>query len=84
MVREINYISNRSRGVKYFWFNIELFTLIDNVLIRIKTESTGYELVITESSQQQAMQWNHDIPSPGHQGIARTKAKLKEKILWFH
>ena len=25
---------------------------------------------------------HHDIPSSGHQGVARTKAKVKEKFFW--
>ena len=29
------------------------------------------------------MQWHHDIPSAAHQGVARTKAKLREKFFWY-
>mgnify|MGYP002153704867 CR=1 FL=1 len=29
-----------------------------------------------------ALEWNHDIPSSGHQGIVRTRASMKEKFYW--
>ena len=29
------------------------------------------------------MQWHHDIPSAAYQGVARTKAKLREKFFWY-
>ena len=30
-----------------------------------------------------AVQWNHDLPSAGHQGRERTKLRVKEKFAWF-
>ncbi len=40
--------------------------------------------MIPQELKEQAIRWHHDIPSSGHQGVARTKAKLKEKFFWFH
>jgi hypothetical protein len=28
------------------------------------------------------MSLNHDLPSAAHQGVTRTKAKVKEKFYW--
>ena len=49
-----------------------------------KLDSRDLELVVSDSLKDQAMAWHHDIPSAAHQGIARTKAKLREKFFWVH
>ena len=73
-----------SPETKFYWLNKELFQLIDGVLFKKKLE--GYnedlQLVVPDSLKDHALLWHHDIPSSGHQGIARTKAKLKEKFFW--
>lgn len=71
-----------SPEAKYYWLNKELFQLVDGVLFKKKLDSTDLELVVPDSLKEQAMAWHHDIPSAGHQGVARTKAKLKEKFFW--
>ena len=71
-----------SPGAKYYWLNKEIFQLVDRVLFRQKTDSKGLELVDPDSLKEQAMALHHDSPSAAHQGIARTKAKLKEKFFW--
>ena len=30
-----------------------------------------------------ALTFNHDIPMAGHQGVDRTRLRMKEKITWF-
>ena len=60
-----------------------MFQLLDGVLFRQKTDSKDLELVVPDSLKEQAMALHHDIPSAAHQGIARTKAKLKEKFSGF-
>jgi len=72
-----------SPEVKTFWLNKEQFQLIDDVLFRQKKETFELELVVPAGLQHQVIEWHHDIPSSGHQGIARTKAKLKEKFYWY-
>ena len=67
---------------KYFWINKDLFHLEDGVLFRKKLDSEDLELVIPDSLKEQALSWHHDIPMAGHQGVARTKAKLREKFFW--
>ena len=71
-----------SPEAKYYWVNKEMFQLVDGVLFRQKTDSRDLELVVPDSMKEQAIAWHHDIPSAAHQGIARTKAKLKEKFFW--
>ena len=73
-----------SRQVKFFWINKGLFQLIDGVLFKQKKEILELELVVPKSLQLKAIELHHDIPSSGHQGIARTKAKLREKFFWYY
>jgi hypothetical protein len=40
-------------------------------------------LVITKSLQDSALECSHDLPTSGHQGVARTKARAKEKCFWY-
>ena len=67
---------------KYYWVNKEMFKLIDEVLFRQKTDSTDLELVVPDSLKDQVLFLYHDIPSAAHQGVSRTKAKLREKFFW--
>ncbi len=66
-----------SPAVKSYWLNKELFTLIDGVLFRNRPDSDEKDLVLPSSLRKVAFEWNHDIPSAGHQGVARTKARMK-------
>ena len=59
-----------------------MFKLVDGVLFRKNPTSTDLELVVPDSLKEKAIELHHDIPSAAHQGIARTKAKLKEKFFW--
>ena len=71
-----------SPEAKYYWVNKELFQLVDGVLFKQKLNSKDLELVVPNSLQEQTLVWHHNIPSSGHQEVARTKAKLKEKFFW--
>ena len=35
------------------------------------------------SLKEEAIQLSHDIPSAAHQGVARSKARMKEKFYWY-
>ena len=72
---------------KNHWLNKEMYHLRNGVLFKYdEKEKAGGDslLVIPESLKESAMSLHHDIPSSGHQGVARTKQKLKEKFYWFH
>lgn len=65
---------------KAYWINREAFELIDDVLYVM--EEADKKLVIPASLKKQAMTLNRDIPLAAHQGIDRTKARVKEKFYW--
>jgi hypothetical protein len=67
---------------KFYWLNKELFQLVDGVLFKNNSDADDLQLVIPDSLKEQALLWHDDIPSAGHQGVARSKAKLKEKLFW--
>ncbi len=70
-----------SPAAKYYWLNKELYTLEGAIL---KRSSEGrYLLVVPESLQQRVMQAHHDLPSSGHQGMDRTRSRIKDKYYWF-
>ena len=58
--------------------------LIDRVLYRQKPDrDTGDSLLaIPESLRESVLSLHHDLPIAGHQGVAMTKSRLKEKVFW--
>ena len=64
-----------------YWLKREAFKIIDGVLYIIG-EDEDKKLVIPTSLKEQALRMNHDIPLAAHQGIDRTKARVKEKFYW--
>ena len=59
--------------------------LIDGVLYRQKPDqNTGdWLLAIPESLRESVLSLHHDLPTAGHQGVAKTKSRLKERVFWF-
>ncbi len=57
--------------------------LISGVLFRNRSKDDEKDLVLPISLRELALKWNHDIPSAGHQWVARTKARMKEKFYWY-
>ena len=44
---------------------------------------TILDLVIPEGLRADAIRLSHDLPSAGHQGVAGTKARMKEMFYWY-
>lgn len=57
--------------------------MIDGVLYRQRVSGDEKDLVLPASMKQEAIRLNRDLPSAGHQGVARTKARVKEKFHWY-
>ena len=69
-----------SLAAKFNWINKEC-VLIDTLLYCWDKQVTHLCLVLTSRMKELALKVNHDIPSAGHQGVARTKAQMKEKFV---
>ena len=63
----------------------EMVKLIDGVLYRQKPDRDAGDwlLAIPESLRESVLSLHHDLPTTEHQGVARTKSRLKEKVFWF-
>ncbi|MES9880179.1 MAG: RNase H-like domain-containing protein [Sedimenticola sp.] len=81
-VPSTNELFAASPAIKYYWLNKETFKLADGVLHMMPKESSDRLLVVPTSLREKVLELNHDIPLAGHQGIARTKSKVKEKFFW--
>jgi hypothetical protein len=75
-----------SPALKYLWLNWILSTK-DNeqVLWNLtgKEESEDILLVVPKKLREEVLRLCNDIPASGHQGISRTKARLREKFFWY-
>lgn len=69
----------RSNASKAYWLNREAFELIDGVLY-VLGEDEDKKFVLPKGLKEEALRLDYDIPSAAHQGIDRTKARIKEKI----
>ena len=72
-----------SPASKSYWLNKEQFVLIEGLLYRERRDEHEKDLVVPETMKQEALGMNHDLPSAGHQGMARTKERVKEKFYWY-
>ena len=61
-------------AAKAYWLIKEQFTLIDGVLYRSRYECDKKDIVTPGRLRAEAIRLSHDLPSTGHQGVARTKA----------
>ena len=68
---------------KYYWLAKEEFLIIGGLLYHQRADKGDKDLVVPENLKQEAIRLNHDLPSSGHQGIERTKARIKEKFFWY-
>ncbi|GFR82442.1 Pol polyprotein [Elysia marginata] len=68
--------------IKYFWINRDNFRLRDKMIIHHDTVSGRNQIVVPTSLKEEVMQLCHNLPSAGHQGIKRTKAKILENYFW--
>ena len=71
-----------SPAAKFYWINKDRCVLIDDLLYCWDKEETHPCLVLPQGLRELAMKMNHDIPSAGHQGVVRTRARMKEKFLF--
>ncbi len=66
---------------KFYWSNRDRFKMSDGIIYHMGKEDD--QLVIPESLKGDILKLCHDIPSSGHQGIARTKERIKRNYFWY-
>lgn len=78
-----NELFSASPAVKFYWLNKETCKLVDGVCYITPKDSTDRLLILPDQLKEKVLELNHDIPLAGHQGIARTLKKVKEKFFWY-
>lgn len=69
---------------KSYWINRNLFYLDKDGLLRSNSpDGTSDRLVVRRKFVDEILALCHDIPTSGHQGINRTKLKVKEDFYWY-
>jgi hypothetical protein len=76
-------LTRESPAAKSYWLNRQRLVVIDGVIYISHKESKDKLLLLPKVYRDQAMEWNHCLPSAGHQGRERTRERLKEKYYWF-
>lgn len=71
-----------SPETNFCWINKERFMVMEGILYCRGKDSPELALVLPERLHSLALEFNHDLPSVGHQGIARTYFLMKEKFWW--
>ena len=67
---------------RFYWTNKDFFFLADQVLYK-KGEDVRDILVIPVSLRDEVLHMCHDVPSAAHQGIHRTKERIKRTFFWY-
>ena len=70
-----------NQSAKFYWANKELFFKAEGI-IYMKDEEHDI-LVIPEELQEECLKLSHDPPSSAHQGITRTKEKMRKSFFWY-
>lgn len=52
-------------------------------VLRNRSKNNLTRLVVPKPYIQEVLSLNHDLPMTGHQGIDRTRARIKEKFYWY-
>ena len=74
-----------SPAVKNYHINRNLFFLDDHKVLWKKSGEEGEKrlLVVPRELRQEVLRLCHDVPAAGHQGMDRTKARLKDRFCWY-
>ena len=72
-----------SQAAKKYFVNKEQFFLDQEKVLRNRSKNNLTRLVVPKSCIQEVLALNHDIPMTGHQGVDRTRARIKEKYYWY-
>lgn len=74
-----------SPASKFYRINWTLFHIDDTGRVGRSAVAPDQRplLIILRSKQEQVLRLSHDIPLAGHQGINRTKARLREHYFWY-
>ncbi len=75
-----------SPAAKNYWVNKELYYLDeDGVLFNLpKNEGKDHRLVVPSTLTKLVLELCHELPSAGHQGVSRTRLRVKHRYYWYN
>ena len=73
-----------SPATKHIWLNKETFLIKNGLLWKKSPQSSDLRFVVHDALKREIMVLNHEIPMGGHQGIIRTKDRMKMKFYWYN
>ena len=75
-----------SPAAKCHWINRNMFFLNDDKILQSKPKKEGSNprLMVPSTLKEQVMELCHELPSAGHQGVARTMSKIKDRYHWYN
>ena len=80
-VPDENVLAMGSPAMKFYWVNKDLMKLKDTILMYSKGDK---DLILTPRGLvESVLNLAHNIPSGGHQGVHRTKARVKDRFFWY-
>lgn len=71
------------QAAKKYHINREQFFLDSDGVLRNRSKNNLTRLVVPKPYIQEVLSLNHDLPMTGHQGVDRTRARIKEKFYWY-
>ena len=66
---------------KFVWTNRQAFKLVQGTICMRKDDQDT--VLVPQAIQAEIIQLHHDLPSAGHQGRERTKARIKQRYFWY-
>jgi hypothetical protein len=72
-----------SPAAKKYVINKEQFFLDENGILWNRSQNSTIRLVVPKKYKQEVMRLNHDLILTGHQGIGRTRARIKSEYYWY-
>ena len=76
-------IVSSSPAAKKYWVNKEFYYLNDDKVLWNKSKNNIHRLVVPRQYVEEVTSLNHDLICTGHQGIQRTKERIKPKYYWY-
>ena len=80
-VPDENVLAMGSPAMKFYWVNKDLMKFKDTILMYSKGDK---DVILTPRGLvESVLNLAHNIPSGGHQGVHRTKARVKDRFFWY-
>ncbi|MEX1347567.1 MAG: RNase H-like domain-containing protein, partial [Desulfobacterales bacterium] len=70
-------------AAKFWRLNQDSVMLIDDLFYYKNPKTDEVQLMLPQKMREMAMKLHHELPTSGHQGFDRTRARIEERFFWF-